>query len=281
MILADLTIDGKPRQVLLHAPKDGYFYVLDRKTGQFISARNYVPVNWATGIDARTGRVTENPRTRYGTDPVLVTPGPGGGHNWFPMAFSPRTGLAYFPSYEAWMVYALDPDFKPQPFRSNSGWGGYSGEALKKRIDLQKTGDSWEKAWLTAWDPVKAEGGLAGSLPRHGNGGVLVTGSDLVVEGTTRQTLAIFHATDGKLLWEQPVQSAPVAGPITYLLDGKQYIAINAGWGGGAAQVERGTGKDLPHAAARLLVFRARRNRVAATDEGHGADPVPAAASCQ
>jgi quinohemoprotein ethanol dehydrogenase len=255
LVQADLKIGGRVRQVLMHAPKDGFFYVLDRKTGQLISANNYVPVTWAKGIDPKTGRPIFNPAARYDLDPVLVTPGPGGGHNWFPMAFSPRTRLAYFPSYEQWVVYARDPDFKPQPFRSNSGWGGYTGEALKKRIALQKEGDKKEKAWLTAWDPVAQKLAWQVRLPRHGNGGVLVSG-DLVVEGTTRQTLAIFRASDGKPLWEFPTQSAPVAGPITYLLDGVQYIAVNAGWGGGAAQIERSAGKELPRAPARLLVFR-------------------------
>ena len=256
LVQADLSIGGRPRKVLMHAPKDGFFYVLDRKTGKLISANNYVPVTWAKGIDLKTGRPIVNPEARYGTDPVLVTPGPGGGHNWFPMAYSPKTRLAYFPAYEQWQVYAKDPDFKPQPFRSNSGWGGYTGEALKKRIALQKEGDRHERAFLLAWDPVRQKAAWQVPLPRHGNGGVLVTASNLVVEGTTRQTLAIFRATDGRQLWEFNTQSAPVAGPITYLLDGVQYIAVNAGWGGGAAQVERGAGKELPRAPARLLVFR-------------------------
>ncbi len=256
LIQADLTIGGKPRQVLMQAPKDGFFYVLDRKTGKLISAKPYVPVTWAKGIDPKTGRPTINPEARYGTDPVLVTPGPGGGHNWFPMAYSPRTKLAYFPSYEQWVAYARDPNFTPKPFRSNSGWGGYSGEALKKRIELQKIGDPREKAHLTAWDPVKQKLAWRVPLPRHGNGGVLATGADLVFEGTTRQTLTIFDATTGKQLWEYKTQSAPVAGPITYMLDGVQYIAVNAGWGGGAAQIERSAGKELPRAAARLLVFK-------------------------
>ena len=256
LIQAELKIGGKPRQVLLHAPKDGFFYVLDRRTGKVISAKNYVPVTWAKGIDLKTGRPIVNPEARYDLDPVLVTPGPGGGHNWFPMAYSPRTKLAYFPSYEQWLPYARDPNFKPQPFRSNSGWGGYSGEALKKRIELQKIGDPREKAALTAWDPVNQKLAWQVPLPRHGNGGVLVTASDLVIEGTTRQTLMIVDARTGKQLWEAPTQSAPVAGPITYLLDGVQYIAVNAGWGGGAAQIERGAGKELPRASARLLVFK-------------------------
>ncbi len=256
IVQADLVIDGKPRKVLLHAPKNGFFYVIDRTTGQFISAKNHVPVTWTTGIDPVTGRPTMNPEAHYGTDPVLVAPGPGGGHNWFPMAYNPETGLAYFPQYEHWFVYALDPDFVPKPFRSNGGWGGYSGEALKKRLELQKVADQREKAALIAWDPVKQEVRWRVPLPRHGNGGVLTTAGNLVFEGTTKQTFAAFRASDGALLWEMPVQSAPVAGPITYEMDGVQYVAVNAGWGGGAAQIERGAGTALNRASARLLVFR-------------------------
>jgi quinohemoprotein ethanol dehydrogenase len=256
MILADLRIDGKPRKVLMHAPKDGYFYVLDRRTGEVISANNYVPVNWALGIDPKTGAPRINPQARYGTEPVLITPGPGGGHNWFPMAFNPHTGLAYFPAFEQWWVYAKATSFEPKPFRSNTGLGGYAGAALEKRKALQKEGDPREKAWLLAWDPVRQKQAWRVPLPRHGNGGVLTTAGNLVVEGTTRQTLAIFRATDGKQLWEMPVQSAPVAGPITFEAKGQQYIAVNAGWGGGAAQIERAMGTALSRASARLLVFK-------------------------
>ena len=256
IVQADLVIDGKPRKVLMHAPKNGFFYVIDRTNGQFIHAKNHVPVTWTNGLDPVSGRPTMNPEAHYGTDPVLVAPGPGGGHNWFPMAYSPITGLAYFPQYEHWFIYALDPNFKPQPFRSNGGWGGYAGDALKKRQELQKLVDEREKTALIAWDPVKQEIRWRVPLPRHGNGGVLVTASNLVFEGTTKQTFAAFRATDGALLWEMPVQSAPVAGPITYELDGEQYIAVNAGWGGGAAQIERGAGTAMNRASARLLVFK-------------------------
>jgi quinohemoprotein ethanol dehydrogenase len=256
IILADLEIDGELREVLLHAPKNGFFYVIDRRTGKVISAKNYVPVNWASHVDIATGKPVINPEARYGTDPVLVTPGPGGGHNWFPMAFSPLTGLAYFPAYEQWMVYATDPDFVPKPFRSNGGWGAYTGEKLRKRIALQQEGDKHEKAWLVAWDPVKQQDAWRIPLPRHGNGGVLVTAGNLVIEGTTRQTLTIFRATDGEQLWEMPIQTAPVAGPITFMVNGEQYIAVNAGWGGGAAVIERGKGTARNRAAARLIVFK-------------------------
>ncbi|MEO8306948.1 MAG: PQQ-dependent dehydrogenase, methanol/ethanol family [Pseudomonadota bacterium] len=256
IVQADITIDGTPRKVLLHAPKNGFFYVIDRTNGKFISAKNHVPVTWTTGIDAVTGRPNMNPEAHYGTEPVLVAPGPGGAHNWFPMAYNPETGLAYFPQYEHWFVYALDPDFVAKPFRSNSGMGGYSGDALKKRLELQKLIDQREKTALIAWDPVKQEVRWRVPLPRHGNGGVLTTAGNLVFEGTTKQTFAAFRATDGALLWEMPVQSAPVSGPITYEMDGVQYVAVNAGWGGGAAQIERGAGTAMNRASARLLVFR-------------------------
>jgi quinohemoprotein ethanol dehydrogenase len=255
IVQADLTIDGKPRKVILHAPKNGFFYVLDRATGELLSARNFVRVNWASRIDMKTGKPVENEAVaRYGIDPVLITPGPGGGHNWFPMAFNPDTGLAYFPFYEHWMVMARDDTFNPVPFRSNPGWGGYSGPALQKRLALQREMPA-EHAGLVAWDPVAQKAVWKVDLPRHGNGGVLTTRGNLVIEGTTHQTFAAFRATDGKLLWEKPVQSSPVAGPITYTVDGVQYIAVNAGFGGGAAQVERGAGTALNRAEARLLVF--------------------------
>ena len=256
IVLTDLTIGGVVRPVLLHAPKDGFFYVLDRRTGKVLSANNYVPTTWASRIDLKTGQPVINPEARYGEQPVLVTPGPGGAHNWFPMAFNPTTGLAYFPVYEQWLVYARDPKFVPKPFRSNSGWGGYTGEALKRRLELQKQGDKHEKAALLAWDPVKQQAAWRIPLPRHGNGGVLTTAGNLVIEGTTKQTLSIFRATDGALLWEMPVQTAPVAGPGTFTVGGEQFIAVNAGWGGGAAQVERGAGTAQNRASARLLVFK-------------------------
>jgi quinohemoprotein ethanol dehydrogenase len=256
IVSATLTIGGQERQVLMQAPKNGFFYVLDRKTGELISAEPYVKVTWASGIDKETSRPIMNPEAHYGTDPVLVYPGPGGAHNWFPMGYSPRTRLAYFPAYQSAMVYALDPNFKPQPFRSNSGWGGYTGPAVEKRNSLMQQWAAEEKAWLVAYDPVKQEVRWRVELPRHGNGGVMITASDLVFEGTTKQEFSAFDANTGKVLWSYPIQSAPVAGPITYEVDGVQYIAVNAGWGGGAAGVERAAGIDLPRAPARLVVFK-------------------------
>ncbi len=255
MISADLKIDGEMRQVLMQAPKNGFFYVLDRATGEFISAEAHVYQNWNEGFDAN-GRPITSEAVRYDETPKLVAPGPGGAHNWFPMAFSPRTGLAYFPAYQSAFVYARQPGWEPQPYRSNSGWGGYTGEAGRIRGELMAQANEMEATWLAAWDPVRQEMAWKVELPRHGNGGVMVTASDLVFEGTTKQTFTAFDARNGNVLWEYPTQSAPVAGAITYELDGEQYIAVNAGWGGGAAQIERGAGIEMPRAPARLLVFK-------------------------
>ena len=200
--------------------------------------------------------------THYGVDPVLVTPGPGGGHNWFPMAYNPETGLAYFPQYEHWFVYALDPNFVPKPFRSNGGWGGYSGEALKKRLELQKIADTREKAGTHRLGSGQAGSTLARATAapwqrRRADHG----GQSGVRRHRPSRPSSAFRATDGAVLWEMPVQSAPVSGPITYEMDGVQYVAVNAGWGGGAAQIERGAGTAMNRASARLLVFRLGGNK--------------------
>ncbi|MFC3099194.1 PQQ-dependent dehydrogenase, methanol/ethanol family [Altererythrobacter palmitatis] len=256
MIAADLEIGGRTRQVLMQAPKNGFFYVLDRASGEFIQAGAHVFQNWNEGFEA-DGRPITSAAVRYTDQPHLVAPGPGGAHNWFPMAFSPRTGLAYFPAYQSGFVLARQPGWTPQPMRSNSGWGFFStGEAAQVRARLTAEANALEKAWLTAWDPVGNRIAWQVELPRHGNGGAMVTASDIVFAGTTRQTFTAFDARSGRQLWEFPAQSAPVAGAISYELDGVQYIAINAGWGGGAAQIERGAGIEMPRAPARLLVFR-------------------------
>ncbi len=259
MISADLEIDGEMRQVIMQAPKNGFFYVLDRVTGEFISAGAHVYQNWNEGFD-EDGRPITSDAVRYTTTPLLVAPGPGGAHNWFPMAYSPRTQLAYFPAYQSAFPYAVRPGWEPQPFRSNSGWGAAGDEALRQQGELFAQMAQYEKAWLTAYDPVNQRIAWQVELPRHGNGGVMVTASDLVFEGTTNQTFNAFDARTGEILWEYPTQSAPVAGAITYEMNGEQYIAINAGWGGGAALIERGAGIEMPRAPARLLVFKLGAN---------------------
>ena len=226
-----------------------------------------------------TGGRSTSEAVRYGFDPALVMPGPGGAHNWFPMAYSPRTGLAYFPAYQSGFVYALAARLAAAADALEQRLGRLRRRGAAERAPLQAQANAIEKAWLTAWDPVRQQVAWQVELPRHGNGGVFVTASDLVFEGTTRQTFAAFDARNGRMLWEFPTQSAPVAGGITYMLDGVQYVAINAGWGGGAAQIEQSRRHRAAARQGPAAGVQARRHRAAAAARGHRRDPAAAAAA--
>ncbi len=254
LILADLNIEGQSRKVIMQAPKDGFFYVLDRATGELLSAREYAPNFWASHIDMKTGRPVVNPAAYYGEEPTLLTPAAGGSHNWNPMAYNPMTGLAYFSAHEIWIAYSKDPGFKPQRFRSNSGWG--FGKSLAKQVEAQKVANSREQGWLTAWDPVRQREAWRVDYPRPGNGGVLTTAGNLVIQGTATRTFVVYRADNGAKLWEMPVQQVPIAGPVTYTVNGEQYIAVNAGWGGGMGLIEASGGKVMHTSDARVLAFR-------------------------
>ena len=267
MILADLEIGGRLRKVLMHAPKNGFFYVLDRATGQLISAQKFIEPNlWATHVDLETGRPVITKQARYGIEPVLLTPSVAGAHNWNPMSYSPLTGLVYFPAQEHWWVYSLDPALvggkvsEEQMLRSRSGIRtvamGTGGPMDERRRELMQQAESREKGWLLAWDPVRQREAWRVPYPRAGSGGVLTTAGNLLIQGTTHMTVAVYRADNGQKLWDMPVQTIPVAGPITYMVDGEQYIAINAGWGGGMAMAELRAGKGMHRADARVLAFK-------------------------
>ncbi len=252
MILADLAIGGRTRKVLMQAPKNGFFYVLDRTTGELISAKTIVPINWATGIDMSTGRPIENPAVRYGTTPVMVSPGAGGAHNWNPMAFSPRTGLVYVPVTETYMAYGAAESFDPARGGLGTSFTGYDAE----RKTIAEYADAHSKTWLSAWNPVTGREAWHGPIQQKGSGGVLATAGNLVFQGSIGQTFVAYRADTGEKVWEMPVQQVPIAAPIAYAIDGEQYIAVNAGWGGGLAHVERSAYSQLLLSKPRLLVFK-------------------------
>jgi len=252
MILADLRIAGKFRKVVMQAPKNGFFYVVDRTDGKLISAEKFAPATWADRIDLVTGRPVERPEARYDNEPRLIAPGPGGAHNWHPMAYSPKTGLVYFPATEHWGVYPLGPG-RPE--------SNVAAAVSKARMD--KAGELWkiaadrENSWLTAWDPVAQKERWRLPHSRPGSGGTLVTAGNILIQGTPDKELIVLRADTGAKLAALPTQNAPMASAITYMLDGEQYIAINAGWGGGMALVEMSQGKPaLQNSGARLLVFK-------------------------
>jgi len=252
MILADLEIGGRTRQVIMQAPKNGFFYVLDRATGELISAETIAPISWASGVDMATGRPIENPAARFGQIPVMVSPGAGGAHNWNPMAFSPRTGLVYVPVTETYMAYAEAETYDPASRSLGTAFSGHD----DIRREIAAYADANSKGWLAAWDPVTQTERWRVPYAQKGSGGVLVTGGNLVFQGTIGTTFAAYRADTGEKVWEMPVQNVPIAAPITYEVDGVQYIAVNAGWGGGLAHVERGAFTALFLGRPRLLVFR-------------------------
>jgi quinohemoprotein ethanol dehydrogenase len=193
----------------------------------------------------------ETPEARYGEKPVLLAPHAGGGHNFNPVSYSPATGLVYFSVVQSWGIFSAAPSYTPGRGTGES-FAGYDEE----RRRMQEFIDADTTAWLAAWDPVRRREAWRVPYPRDGSGGVLATAGNLVVQGTINRTLAIYRADSGAKLWEMPVQNVAIAGPITYTVDGEQYIAVNAGWGGGLAHFERAAGRGMNVSTARLLVFK-------------------------
>lgn len=256
MVLAELAIEGQTRQVLMQAPKNGFFYVLDRATGELISAKTYVPNLWATEIDMQTGRPIVKPEAYVTETPQLMTPTWMAAHSWHPMSYSPLTGLVYFPAQEQWTVQARVPDdqFRFVPFRSNTG-NSFTADPQRRR-ELQQIADSREKGYLLAWDPVTQSEAFRVPYRYPGSGGVLSTAGNLLVQGTIDRTLAIYKASDGTRLWEMDTQTVAIAGPMTYMVDGEQYIAVNVGWGGSPVAGLAAENPPVRFGPARLLVFK-------------------------
>ncbi len=250
MVLADLNVRGRLRKVLMQAPKNGFFYVLDRVTGELISARNIVDVNWTTGLDPKTGRPTFSAEARYDQKPVLLAPAFNGAHNWQPMSFSPLTGLVYIPVTQNYGVYSAAEEFTYQKNSVNPGLGDPA-----ERRALQDEAVSRERSWLSAWNPVTQTEAWRVTYPKSGSGGTLSTAGGLVFQGTINKTLAAYRDDTGEKVWELPVDNIPIAAPMTYMAAGKQYIAVNAGYGGARAHSEAEAGMSPHISSARLLVF--------------------------
>ncbi len=233
MVLADLEIQGKRRKVLMQAPKNGFFYVLDRQTGELLSADPYVFVSWARGVDLATGRPVERPEASWSEHEARVAPSIAGGHNWHPMSFSPQTGLVYLPATELAYAYRPDPGFAYRPGRFNTAedLAGVAAE-LEGYEDLKLLTCSPTR--LLAWDPVarrsRWEVHFASAVP----GGVLSTAGGLVFYGGGGGRFQAFDARSGLRLWAVETGVGIMAPPITYLVDGEQYVAVMAGIGGSA-----------------------------------------------
>jgi quinohemoprotein ethanol dehydrogenase len=228
--LVDLKIGPGIRKVLLHAPKNGFLYVLDRRTGQLLSATPYVPgINWATRIDLATGRPQIVAAARYHLEPWVGRPGGGGAHNWNPVAFSPQTGLLYVPVTETSTTYRPDKSFEFNEGRPNLGIDLFGAHRAAGGAEPARQSRA-AGVYLLAWDPVAKR---AVWRARGGAGGVLATAGGLVFQGRSRDgllgELAAFRAGDGAELWHYPTPNAILAGPVTYRVAGEQYIAAPGG----------------------------------------------------
>ena len=261
IMLADIAIGGRTRKVLMQAPKNGFFYVLDRATGELISANNYVPQNWTSGIDMKTGRPVEKPESRYdrtGT-PFMGMPGAGGGHNWQPMAFSPPHGLVYIPAIEASFPYFPESGWKHDPRRGFNVGVDLAAGSMPPVPEVRKGAREGTKGALIAWDPVQQRERWRVPHVNAWNGGLLATAGDLVFQGNATGEFAAYHAASGARLWSFPTQTGVIAPPVTYSIDGVQYVALLAGWGGIWSLAPGGVLSEKPGPIAnisRLLVFR-------------------------
>jgi quinohemoprotein ethanol dehydrogenase len=244
IILADLEIGGRKRKVLMQAPKNGFFYVLDRTSGELLSAQPYVQISWAKEVDKKTGRPVENPGVRYTDAAAFIKPGPLGGHNWQPMSFNPQTGLVYIPAQDTLFIYSPDKKFQYKPGTWNLG------------IDFSifKDPAPLMPGFLLAWDPVNQKERWRVPYANFWNGGTLTTAGNLVFQGTADGRFVAYSADKGEKLFEASIGTGIIASPVTYELDGVQYVSIMAGWGG-AFPLTGGDGKGASPAAGKLLTF--------------------------
>ena len=257
--VADLTVGGVKRHVVLHAPKNGYFYVLDAKTGQFINAGSYAPQNWTKGIDPKTGRPTINPEAMYEKTgkPFIGVPGALGAHSWQPMSYSPKTGLVYIPANLAAFPYAAAKDWKPSAIGFQTAQDS-AAVAMPANAAARAGALAASTGALIAWDPVAQK--AVWSVPQLSpwNGGTLATAGNVVFQGDAQGNFNAYSADKGQKLWSFPAQTGVIAAPMTYAIDGQQYVAVLAGWGGvwdiatGVLSGKSGVTRNI----SRLLVFK-------------------------
>jgi quinohemoprotein ethanol dehydrogenase len=251
LTLANLVIDGKPRKVIMQASKNGFFYVLDRITGAFISGQPYARVNWAKGLDPVTGRPIVNPEAEYGREPVELWPGPVGAHASSTMSFNPNTGLVYFTAtIDGASNYAANPDFTYAPGKHNEGLSRGTIATGPKPAAVGPPAVNGQRAVLLAWDPVTQTERWRAPVGGARFGGTITTAGNLVFQVVPDGRLIAYNAESGKKLLE--IQSETTGGmgpPITYLIDGKQYVSFMGGAGvvpGNPAPAPGGRGAAPP-----------------------------------
>lgn len=226
IVMATLAIDGKPRKVLMHAPTNGFFYVLDRKTGKLVNEpRATTYQNWAKGIDFKTGRPIENPGIRYENGRTEIWPGTIGGHNWQAMSYNPKTGLVYIPVHQVGALFSRNPADQTDDAVNIMG--------LVVKPIVKQPGDG--KGYLVAWDPVAQKEAWRVTHPHIWNGGTAATAGGLVFQGTADGWFRAYDASDGDEVWKFDAGLGIIAAPMSYSVKGKQYVSVLVGWGGTSA----------------------------------------------
>ena len=254
IILADLQIAGEDRQVLMQAPKNGFFYVIDRATGDLISAEPYVPLNWATHVDLDSGRPVEVPGSRYVDAHSIIFPGAWGGHNWHPMTFSRQTGLVYIPVIGTSEAFANPEEF------------AFFDSHLNTTVDWKTVAEVPAEeiaagpivtARVSAWDPVRQEEVFRIDSGSGWNAGLLSTAGNLIFQGEASGEFAAYRADNGTQLWSAYAGTGIQAAPVTFEVDGQQYISVVGGWGGslGLFSGDPGPSPDQ-EAIGRVLTYK-------------------------
>jgi mono/diheme cytochrome c family protein len=231
MVLADLEIGGRLRHVLLQAPKNGFFYVLDRATGELLSAEKFTHVSWASRVDLATGRPVERAEARWSERNALVVPSVVGAHSWHPMSFHPGTGLVYIPAIELTYLFVADPSYRYRPGRVNTA------EDYPAIAEMTEGFEAIARATcaptrLLAWDPVRQRKVWEVRHDDALSAGVLSTAGGLVFQGGGAGVFSAYDATTGARVWSAEVGTGIMAPPISYAVGGEQYVAVLAGAGG-------------------------------------------------
>jgi quinohemoprotein ethanol dehydrogenase len=260
IILADLELAGKKTPVLMQAPKNGFFFVIERKTGKLVSAEKYVTATWAERFDVATGKPIKSEQGNYSAKAKLIYPSPLGGHNWMPMAYSRQSGLVYIPVVDFSTVFERQKAYKRMPDTMDFG-STYTPMMVMPPAAATELGAGQPapryQEFLLAWDPVAQKEVWRALNTGMWNGGVLATGGGLVIQGTASGHLRVYRAADGALLKEIFTGTGMMAAPMTYAVKGVQYVAIAAGYGGlvGSMFPPGAVANDYQN-RGRLLVFR-------------------------
>ncbi|HIK71952.1 MAG TPA: PQQ-dependent dehydrogenase, methanol/ethanol family [Gammaproteobacteria bacterium] len=270
MALADMEIDGEKKKVLLQAPKNGFFYVIDRSNGKVLRAHPFAAVTWATHVDLETGRPVENPAVDYSENGSWVLPGPLGAHNWQAMSIDLEAGLAYIPTQENPFFYAIQEDYKKTGvYKRNPGrWNmGIEMSSLAQNILNNLETMPNPGGYLKAFNPLTGETKWSVPIPHYWNGGVLGTAGGLVFQGDALGMFSAYDKENGERLWQFNTYTSMLAPPITFEIDGEQYVSILTGSGGG----DLFGGEPLPpieiqasltyNNFGRLLVFKLGGNK--------------------